>query len=100
MKFLAIQLILAEYKRVFSSVGKMITFNKGRLNAAIIGICQVLRFWYMAGMLPKDDTKWAPIKLDAGDDDGNSNSDGENLLLENDESDASEINRNKYRVSF
>jgi hypothetical protein len=91
MNFLIIQPMLAEYKRVFSLAGKMIIFDKGRLNAAIIGICQVLKFWYMVGVLPKDDTKWAPIKLDAGDDDGNGNSDGEDLLLEDDESDASEI---------
>jgi hypothetical protein len=58
----------------------------------IIGICQVLKSWYMAKVLPKDNTKWALIKFNAGDDDGNSNSDGEDLLLENDESNASEIN--------
>jgi hypothetical protein len=91
MDFLTIQPMSAEYDRVFSSAGKMITFDRGRLDAATIGICQVLRSWYMAGVLPKDDTKWAPIKLDAGDDDGNGNSDGEDLLLEDDESDTSEI---------
>jgi hypothetical protein len=46
----------------------------------------------MAEVLPKDDTKWAPIKLDAGDDDGNSNSNGEDLLLENNELNALKIN--------
>jgi hypothetical protein len=69
----------------------MITFDRGRLNAATIGICQVLRFWYMAEVLPKNDTKWASIKLDAGDDNGNGNNDGKDLLLENNESDTSEI---------
>jgi hypothetical protein len=45
----------------------------------------------MAGMLAKDNIKWALIKLDAGDNNGSNNSDGEDLLLENNESDASEI---------
>jgi hypothetical protein len=91
INFLIIQPMSAKCEKVFSLAGKMITFDKGRLDAAIIGICQILRFWYMAGVLPKDNTELAPIKLDAGDDDGNGNSDGEDLLLENNESDASEI---------
>jgi hypothetical protein len=57
MNFLIIQPMLAKCERVFSLAGKMITSDKGRLNAATIGICQVLKFWYMAEMLLKDDTK-------------------------------------------
>jgi hypothetical protein len=45
----------------------------------------------MAEILPKDNIEWAPIKLNAGDDDDNSNSDGEDLLLENDELNTSKI---------
>jgi hypothetical protein len=92
INFLIIQPMLAKYKKVFSSAGKMITSDKGRLDAAIIGICQVLRSWYIAKVLPKDDIEWALIKLDSGDDNDNGNSNDEDLLLENNESNASEIN--------
>jgi hypothetical protein len=50
----------------------------------------------MAEILPKDNIKWALIKLNTGDDDGNGNNDGENLLLENNKSNASKINTYIY----
>jgi hypothetical protein len=63
----------AECERAFSAAGKMVTHIRARLDAGIIGICQVLRSWYKAGVLPEADLETVPVDLDdysLGDSDG------------------------------
>jgi hypothetical protein len=70
MDFLTIQPMLAECERVFSATGKMVSSIRVRLDALVIGISQVLRSWYRAGVLPEIDIKLASIDVIDGDDDG------------------------------
>jgi hypothetical protein len=63
MDFLTIQPMLAECERAFSSAGKMVVATRARLDVSMIGICQVLRSWYLAGVLPKTDTEWSPVNV-------------------------------------
>jgi hypothetical protein len=63
MNFMTIQPMLAKCERVFSAAGRMMTSMRARLDASIIGICQILRFWYKADVLPKTDLEMAPVKL-------------------------------------
>jgi hypothetical protein len=71
----------------------MVTPDRGRLEASTIGVCQVLRSWYRAGVLSESDTELAPIEVEIGDGicDSLSNGDNEDLLLEDDELDTSEV---------
>jgi hypothetical protein len=63
MDFMIIQPMSAECERAFSAAGRMVTFMRARLDALIIGICQVLRFWYLAGVLPEAGLEMAPVNL-------------------------------------
>jgi hypothetical protein len=51
--FITIKPMLAKCERAFSATGRMVTFMRARLDALIIGIYQVLRSWYLAGVLPE-----------------------------------------------
>ncbi|KAM3465658.1 hypothetical protein MY5147_009220 [Beauveria neobassiana] len=51
LDFLTIQPMSAECERLFSAAGKMISSLRTDLDAEIIGICQVLRSWYRAGLI-------------------------------------------------
>jgi hypothetical protein len=73
MDFMTIQPMSAEYERAFTAAVKMVTPIRARLDAGIIGICQVLRSWYKAGVLPKADLETVPVDMDdcsLGDSDG------------------------------
>jgi hypothetical protein len=73
MDFMTIQSMSAECERAFSAAGKMVTSIRARLDAGIVGICQVLRFSYEAGVLPEADLETAPVDMDdysLGDSDG------------------------------
>jgi hypothetical protein len=90
MDFMTIQPISAECERAFSAAGKMVTPIRARLDAGVIGICQVLRSWYKAGVLPEADLETAPVDMDdysLGDSDG----DNEELHYRGYESATSEI---------
>ncbi len=49
--FLTIQPMSAECERLFSAAGQMVTPLRSRLEAHVIGICQVLRSWLRAGII-------------------------------------------------
>ncbi|WKT53885.1 Parallel beta-helix repeat [Fusarium oxysporum f. sp. vasinfectum] len=51
LDFLTIQPMSAEYERLFSAAGKMVSGLRTNLDAEIIAICQVLRSWYRAGLI-------------------------------------------------
>ncbi|EJP61390.1 restless-like transposase [Beauveria bassiana ARSEF 2860] len=51
LDFLTIQPMSAECERLFSAAGKMVSALRTDLDAEIIGICQVLRSWYRAGLI-------------------------------------------------
>jgi hypothetical protein len=63
LNFLTIQPMSAKCERAFSAAGRMAINLRGNLDASTIGVCQILRSWYLAGVLPKTDTTLAPIKL-------------------------------------
>jgi hypothetical protein len=64
MDFLTIQPMSAECERAFSAAGRMVVSTRARLDAETIGICQILRSWYRANVLPNTDIKLAPVDLD------------------------------------
>ncbi|KAM3451250.1 hypothetical protein NHJ6243_009632 [Beauveria neobassiana] len=51
LDFLTIQPMSAECERLFSAAGKIVSALRTDLDAEIIGICQVLRSWYRAGLI-------------------------------------------------
>lgn len=60
MDFLTIQPMSAECERAFSAAGKMVIPLRASLDAQTIGICQVLRSWYRAGILQGDNDDILP----------------------------------------
>lgn len=46
----------AECERAFSAAGRMVTPLRNSLEAQTIGICQVLRSWYQAGIFQGEDS--------------------------------------------
>jgi hypothetical protein len=90
MDFTTIQPMSAECERVFSVAGRMVPPTRARLDAIIIGICQVLRSWYTAGVLPETDLEIRPV--DVGNyGNGESDGDDEELQYRDDKSATSEI---------
>jgi hypothetical protein len=63
MDFLTIPPMAAECERVFSAAGKMVVVTRNRLDTDIIGICQVLRLWYLAGVITKPDPNLVPLQF-------------------------------------
>ncbi|KAL9572117.1 hypothetical protein ACKAV7_003834 [Fusarium commune] len=51
LDFLTIQPMSAECERLFSAAGRMVTPLRSRLEAQVIGTCQVLRSWLRAGII-------------------------------------------------
>jgi hypothetical protein len=68
----------------------MVLPKRARLDAVIIGVCQVLRSWYRAGVLPQTDFEMAPVSVR---DYNNLDSNGHNeeLQYKDDRSATSEI---------
>jgi hypothetical protein len=94
MDFLTIQPMSAECERAFSAAGKMVTPTRSSLDAVIIRICQVLRSWYRAGVIPETDADLAPVDLGdcgKGGGDGESEDDDEEFPFGDDRSATSEI---------
>ena len=52
LDFLTIPPMSAECERLFSAAGRMVTPLRSRLDAQVIGTCQVLRSWLRAGIIP------------------------------------------------
>jgi hypothetical protein len=68
----------------------MVLPKRARLDAVIIGVCQVLRSWYKAGVLPETNLEMAPVSVrDYNNPD--INGDNEELQYRNDRSATSEI---------
>jgi hypothetical protein len=55
LDFLTTQPMSAECERLFSAVGLMVTPQRNRLEAHVVGICQVLRSWLRAGIIDEPD---------------------------------------------
>lgn len=51
LDFLTIPPMSAECERLFSAAGRMVTPLRSRLDAQVIGTCQVLRSWLRAGII-------------------------------------------------
>jgi hypothetical protein len=94
MDFLAVQPISAECERAFSAAGKMVTPTRSSLDATTVGICQVLRSWYHASVIPETNADLAPVDLGdcgKGGGDGESEDDDEEFPFGDDRSATSEI---------
>jgi hypothetical protein len=53
----------AECGKVFSAAGKMVITSRNKLEAEVIGICQILRSWYLAGVIKEAaDVDLAPLE--------------------------------------
>ncbi|EJP69829.1 restless-like transposase [Beauveria bassiana ARSEF 2860] len=61
MDFLTIQAMSAECERLFSAAGRMVTPLRSRLDADMIGMCQVLRSWLRAGVIDDLDVLLVPV---------------------------------------
>ncbi|KAK8869381.1 Acyl-coenzyme A thioesterase 8 [Apiospora arundinis] len=66
MDFLTIQPMSAEGGRVFSAAGKMAIASRASLEAQTIGVCQVLRSRYRAGILQGNDNDILPLSPQNG----------------------------------
>ena len=64
LDFLTIQPMSAECERAFSAAGRMVTASRASLEASTIGMCQVLRSWYRAGVVDERDDSFAVAPLD------------------------------------
>ncbi|KJZ71564.1 hypothetical protein HIM_09033 [Hirsutella minnesotensis 3608] len=67
LDFLTVQPMSAECERLFSAAGRMVTPLRSRLDADIIGICQVLRSWLRAGVIENMDGLLIPSEDIASD---------------------------------
>jgi hypothetical protein len=76
LDFLTIQAMLAECERVFSAAGKMVVAERNRLEVEAIVMCQVLRLWYLAGVIKDSNTGLELLLISEGGGD-NENSDDE-----------------------
>jgi hypothetical protein len=79
MDFMKIQPMSEKCEIVFSAAGNMVLPRRARLDAVIIGVCQVLRSWYKAGVLPETDLEMAPVSVR---DYNNPDNDGDNEELQ------------------
>ena len=52
LDFLTVQAMSAECERLLSASGRMVSPHRASLDAQIVGMCQVLRSWYRAGLVP------------------------------------------------
>ncbi|KID81808.1 HAT dimerization [Metarhizium guizhouense ARSEF 977] len=66
LDFLTIQPMSAECERLFAAAGRMVTPLRSRLDADIIGMCQVLRSWLRAGVIDDLDVMLLPVEAIAG----------------------------------
>ncbi|KAM5529050.1 hAT family dimerization domain protein [Fusarium oxysporum f. sp. phaseoli] len=64
LDFLTIQPMSAECERMFAAAGRMVTPLRNRLDADIIGMCQVLRSWLRAGVIDDLDVSLLPTEND------------------------------------
>ncbi|OWT42269.1 reverse transcriptase [Pochonia chlamydosporia 170] len=62
LDFLTIQPMSAECERLFAAAGRMVTPLRSRLDADIIGMCQVLRSWLRAGVIDDLDVLLLPVE--------------------------------------
>jgi hypothetical protein len=84
LDFLTIQFMSAEFERVFSAARKMVVASGNHLEAEVIGICQVLRSWYLAGVIEEvADIDLSPLEPDEQSDDGDSSDEDGAAILQN-----------------
>jgi hypothetical protein len=62
LDFLMIQSISAECERLFSAAGQIVVPQRSNLQARTIGMCQVLRSWFRAGIIKDLDPLFLSIK--------------------------------------
>lgn len=62
LDFLTIQPMSAECERLFAAAGRMVTPLRSRLDANIIGMCQVLRSWLRGGVIDDLDVLLLPVE--------------------------------------
>lgn len=62
LDFLTIQAMSAECERLFSAAGRMVTPLRSRLDADVIGMCQVLRSWLREGVIEDLDALLVPTE--------------------------------------
>jgi hypothetical protein len=67
LDFLTIQPMSAECERLFAAAGRMVTALRSRLDADIIGMCQVLRSRLRAGAIDDLDVLLLPVEESAVD---------------------------------
>jgi hypothetical protein len=67
LDFLTIQPISAECERLLAAAGRMVTPLRSRLDADIIGMCQVLRSWPRAGVINDLDVLLFPTEKNGDD---------------------------------
>jgi hypothetical protein len=65
--------MLAECERIFSAAGKTVVAERNRLEVEAIAMCQVLRLWYLAGVIKDSNRGLEPLQVsEGGGDDENS----------------------------
>jgi hypothetical protein len=79
LDFLIIQAISAECEKAFSAAGKMVIAERNRLKVEAIAICQVLRSWYLAGVIKNLNTGLEPLQVNKGGGDNENNNDERNV---------------------
>jgi hypothetical protein len=62
LDFVTTQPMSAEWERLFAAAGRMVTPIRSRLDADIIGMCQVLGSWLWAGVNDDLDVLLAPAE--------------------------------------
>jgi hypothetical protein len=63
----------AKCERVFSAAAKMMMAERNRFNVEAIVMCQVLRLWYLIGVIKDSNTGLEPLQVsESGGDDENS----------------------------
>jgi hypothetical protein len=73
LDFLTIQAMSVKFERIFSAAGKMVVAERNRLKVEVIFMCQVLRLWYLVGVIKDSNTGLEPLQVsESGEDDENS----------------------------
>jgi hypothetical protein len=66
LDFLTIQAMSTKCEKVFSAAGKMLMAERNKLEVEAIAMCQVLRSWYLAGVIKDSNTGLEPLQVSKG----------------------------------